>query len=240
MAVRFQFAGRLARLREALCAQSLDALVVTSLPNIRYLTGFTGTAGAAVIAPEQSWLVVDFRYAIAANAAVSATTGLDDVLSVAVAPDSIDETVAQHHEAAALAVDGGAARCGGVHAGAKSGGGGEPAGMELGIAAGQEDGVGGGVGRFVGKRREGQKFGPGGAPVAEHVVIGEAEGGVAGDGDPLAERRQAGRRTFGGGERGGRQRCGRHDEKASEPSEADLQAAHSFPPAPRGNRPARP
>ena len=95
MALRFQFAGRLARLREALCAQSLDALVVTSLPNIRYLTGFTGTAGAAMIAPEQGWLVVDFRYAIAANAAVSATTGLADVLSVAVAPDSIDETVAQ-------------------------------------------------------------------------------------------------------------------------------------------------
>jgi len=62
---------RLSTLRSDLAVAGLDALVVTHLPNLRYLTGFSGTAGAAVISHAQCLLVVDFRYETAARALVA-------------------------------------------------------------------------------------------------------------------------------------------------------------------------
>jgi len=43
-------------------AEGLDALLVTSRPNIRYLTGFSGSAGVAVATRSGQLLVTDFRY----------------------------------------------------------------------------------------------------------------------------------------------------------------------------------
>jgi Xaa-Pro aminopeptidase len=43
-------------------AEGLDALLVTSRPNIRYLTGFSGSAGVAVATRSGLLLVTDFRY----------------------------------------------------------------------------------------------------------------------------------------------------------------------------------
>jgi Xaa-Pro aminopeptidase len=45
----------------------LDALVVTHPPNVRYLSGFAGSAGALVIDSSIVTLVVDFRYITAAR-----------------------------------------------------------------------------------------------------------------------------------------------------------------------------
>lgn len=53
---------RLAALRRLLVDQRLDALLVTHLPNIRYLTGFTGTTARLVVTRHACLLVVDFRY----------------------------------------------------------------------------------------------------------------------------------------------------------------------------------
>jgi Xaa-Pro aminopeptidase len=50
------------RLREALEALSLDALVVTNATNIRYLTNHVGSAGVLVATREAMHLAVDFRY----------------------------------------------------------------------------------------------------------------------------------------------------------------------------------
>ena len=55
-------AGRLPRLRGRLESQELDALIVTNLTNLRYLTGFTGSAGIVVVTPEQVLLTTDGRY----------------------------------------------------------------------------------------------------------------------------------------------------------------------------------
>lgn len=44
-------------------AEGLDALVVTHLPNIRWLTGFTGSAGILLLTPSNTLLITDFRYA---------------------------------------------------------------------------------------------------------------------------------------------------------------------------------
>ena len=55
-------ADRRKRARDELRAHELDALLITRVTNIRYLTGFTGTTAFLVFASEPV-LVVDFRYA---------------------------------------------------------------------------------------------------------------------------------------------------------------------------------
>lgn len=52
-------AGRGARLRDRL---EVDALLVTKLVNIRYLTGFTGSAGLLLVLPDELLFVTDGRY----------------------------------------------------------------------------------------------------------------------------------------------------------------------------------
>ena len=43
--------------------EGLDGLLVTHLPNIRYLTGFTGSAAMLVVRADATILITDFRYA---------------------------------------------------------------------------------------------------------------------------------------------------------------------------------
>ena len=54
--------GRLKQLQTAFEHNSLDALLVTHLPNIRYLCGFTGTSGALVIFENAVAFFTDGRY----------------------------------------------------------------------------------------------------------------------------------------------------------------------------------
>jgi Xaa-Pro aminopeptidase len=54
--------ARLARLRESISSMGLDALVVTKIENVRYLSGFTGSSAIAVVTPESAVLVTDGRY----------------------------------------------------------------------------------------------------------------------------------------------------------------------------------
>jgi Xaa-Pro aminopeptidase len=49
--------------RAALDGARADVLLVTRLPNVRYLTGFTGSAGMVLVAPDELLLVTDGRYA---------------------------------------------------------------------------------------------------------------------------------------------------------------------------------
>lgn len=53
---------RLGRLRETMNRDGIEALLVTTPANRRYLTGFTGTAGYVVVSAERAWLFTDFRY----------------------------------------------------------------------------------------------------------------------------------------------------------------------------------
>ena len=57
------FRGRRARLREALEEPGLEGLLVSHPPNVRYLSGFEGSAGLLLVHGEEALLVVDGRYA---------------------------------------------------------------------------------------------------------------------------------------------------------------------------------
>src|SRR6266567_5227239 len=53
---------RLAALIDGLTAAHADGLLVTSLPNIRYLTGFSGSSALLFVSARDTVLVSDFRY----------------------------------------------------------------------------------------------------------------------------------------------------------------------------------
>lgn len=61
-----EFAPRRARLAVTLLEKKLDALIVSAAPNVRYLTGFTGSNGLALVTPGGTTLFTDPRYAIQA------------------------------------------------------------------------------------------------------------------------------------------------------------------------------
>jgi Xaa-Pro aminopeptidase len=84
-------AARLARVRRHAADEGIDALVITHLPNLRYLTGFTGSAGAGILLDGACLLVVDFRYVTAA-AALAAT--LDGHIVVETFDGAYDDAIA--------------------------------------------------------------------------------------------------------------------------------------------------
>ena len=61
-------AGRLRRLRSGLEENDLDLLLVTHLPNIHYLCGFTGSAAVLLVGDRRSILFTDGRYRTQAKA----------------------------------------------------------------------------------------------------------------------------------------------------------------------------
>jgi Xaa-Pro aminopeptidase len=57
---------RQAAVRDRLAERQLEVLLVTHLANIRWLTGFTGSAALLLLTPERARLLTDFRYAVQA------------------------------------------------------------------------------------------------------------------------------------------------------------------------------
>jgi Xaa-Pro aminopeptidase len=62
--------GRQQRLKESLVRNRLDVLLITHLPNIRYLCGFSGSAGAVLLSAAKSVFFTDGRYSAQARAEV--------------------------------------------------------------------------------------------------------------------------------------------------------------------------
>lgn len=61
-------AKRLERLREALEARGLNAIIVCKPENRAYLSGFTGSAGVLLVTADKAFLITDFRYVEQATA----------------------------------------------------------------------------------------------------------------------------------------------------------------------------
>lgn len=64
--------GRQQRLQNSLSTHRLDALLVTHPPNLRYLCGFTGSAGALLLTEKKAVFITDGRYTEQARAEVRA------------------------------------------------------------------------------------------------------------------------------------------------------------------------
>jgi Xaa-Pro aminopeptidase len=59
--------SRADRLEALLAENELDALLVTDLDNVRYLTGYTGTNGLCIVGEGQRVFFTDFRYVVQAE-----------------------------------------------------------------------------------------------------------------------------------------------------------------------------
>ncbi|MFW7401712.1 M24 family metallopeptidase [Vagococcus fluvialis] len=54
--------NRVNNLREEMKSEGISSFLITSPYNLRYLTGFTGTTGLALIGLEEAFFITDFRY----------------------------------------------------------------------------------------------------------------------------------------------------------------------------------
>lgn len=54
--------SRLSTLRQRLAKEGLDALLVTDILNVRYLTNFTGSSATLYITEKEGFFITDFRY----------------------------------------------------------------------------------------------------------------------------------------------------------------------------------
>jgi Xaa-Pro aminopeptidase len=68
---------RQAALRTAIEGEGLDTLLVSHVPNIRYLTGFSGSAALLVVRRDATILITDFRYAAQAPAEAGASASVE-------------------------------------------------------------------------------------------------------------------------------------------------------------------
>jgi Xaa-Pro aminopeptidase len=85
-------AARHQAIRAELADRGLDGLVVTSLPNVLYLTNFAGSAGIVVVTAERLHLLTDFRYATAVTD-LQTTPYACPMLELTVADGSYDSTL---------------------------------------------------------------------------------------------------------------------------------------------------
>ena len=105
--VTHPFSGRHARVAEAIETTGVDALVVVNSSNIRYLTGFAGSAGVLVLTPDRLYLLVDFRYSSAVARLVR-----DGVAPPALVPVSLEGSSGYDRRLAELVVAEGWSRVG--------------------------------------------------------------------------------------------------------------------------------
>jgi Xaa-Pro aminopeptidase len=101
-----EVASRLERLRQSLDGAEVDALVVTTLANVRYLTGFSGSAGVVVVTEHGALLTTDGRYRTQ-SAEQLAAAGVDGLVSI-----TIGDAQSQRDAVAAAIVAAAAGRIG--------------------------------------------------------------------------------------------------------------------------------
>jgi Xaa-Pro aminopeptidase len=70
--------NRIAQLQKALAERSLDAVLITHIPHVRYLSGFSGSAAHMFITRKKATFLTDFRYE--QQAAQELAPGIDAVV----------------------------------------------------------------------------------------------------------------------------------------------------------------
>src|SRR5262245_36262962 len=95
-------AARHRSVRQALASASVDALIVTHLPNIFYLTGFAGTAAIVVVTAVNVSLLTDFRYVASVQSMLESGEGWPEAAMIQVR-GSYDEALASFIEERSIA-----------------------------------------------------------------------------------------------------------------------------------------
>ena len=74
-----EFEQRRRAVADSLAEHKVDALLVSSPANVRYLTGYTGSNGLALITPLESHFITDPRYAIEVQSTITAKVHISKV-----------------------------------------------------------------------------------------------------------------------------------------------------------------
>src|SRR5437764_3180204 len=82
------------KVRAVLAERALDAIVVTSLPNVLYLTNFTGSAAIVIVTADGLRFITDFRY-VSAIEAMRGTSHECRTLELVVVDGAYDVTLSQ-------------------------------------------------------------------------------------------------------------------------------------------------
>ena len=70
--------NRITQLQKQLKPRSLDAVLITHIPHVRYLSGFSGSAGQLLVTSKKATFFTDFRYE--QQAAQELADGIDAVI----------------------------------------------------------------------------------------------------------------------------------------------------------------
>lgn len=73
---------------------SLESLIVARLPNVRYLSGFTGSAGVLVVRPDAALFVSDGRYRTQSREQLEAA-GVDATIAIGATASDQDQSIAK-------------------------------------------------------------------------------------------------------------------------------------------------
>ena len=65
------FLSRIDKLRQTLSNQGLDGIFITNLTSVKYISGFTGSAGSCLITEDESYFISDGRYDVQSKKQVS-------------------------------------------------------------------------------------------------------------------------------------------------------------------------
>lgn len=95
---------RFDRVRRELSRHQVDALLVTKLVNLRWLTGFSGSAGMLLILPDRSVLITDGRYREPASAELAAAR-VDAELAITSAPGEVLSELSREEGLARVAAE---------------------------------------------------------------------------------------------------------------------------------------
>ncbi len=106
MSPPLEYPRRIERLRPLLGDSNVDGLLVTTLANVRYLTGFTGSAGVVLVTEDNALLVTDGRYR------TQAAEQLDEAGMVRLVDVAVGGVTVQRDAIAALVARGAVKRLG--------------------------------------------------------------------------------------------------------------------------------
>jgi Xaa-Pro aminopeptidase len=96
------FALRQKNLRQELAESKVDALLISHLPNIRYLCGFTGSAGFFLISEREKVFFTDSRYRRQAQEQVK---GAKVVIAKSALLKAVGEWIHDHHKRSTIGIE---------------------------------------------------------------------------------------------------------------------------------------